>query len=162
MARTAAEGGEMIYTIGYNNLTPTRLLQIVEGLSALLVDCRHKPVSRRAGFGGNQLKQSFAGDYFQAGHMLGGRDNVTVKGIEWLRGMDTANLMPILLLCMEEAPGECHRHTDICKPHFPRAVHIYQDQLIRVSDLIHAESIDAEEYEIEGHLDDLLDGSLKL
>jgi hypothetical protein len=31
---------------------------------------------------------------------------------------------------MEEAPGDCHRHRDICAPHVPEAVHIFRDELI--------------------------------
>lgn len=166
----------MIFTIGYQKLTPERLKEIATKLRALVVDCRHKPVSRKKGFGGNQLRELLGtAHYKQMGHWLGGRGNVREEGILWLRGIKALLLTPenaritqhpncrnVMLLCQEEAPGECHRHEDICKEHFPDAVHIYQDQLVRVSDLNHAEDNDLEEYEIEGELDDLLDGSLKL
>ena len=29
-----------------------------------------------------------------------------------------------LLLCAEEHPKDCHRHSLICGPHFPEAIHI--------------------------------------
>jgi hypothetical protein len=48
---------------------------------------------------------------------------------------------PGLLLCAEEAPGDCHRHHDICGPHFPGAVHIFCDELFTAGAL--QEAIDA-------------------
>jgi hypothetical protein len=49
-----------------------------------------------------------------------------VGGIDRLR-LD-AERATLLLLCMEEAPGDCHRHHAICGLHFPAAVHIFRDE----------------------------------
>jgi hypothetical protein len=41
----------------------------------------------------------------------------------------------LILLCMEEAPGECHRHFDICAPYFPNALHIYRNEIVKCVEL---------------------------
>jgi hypothetical protein len=46
-------------------------------------------------------------------------------GIDRL-GLD-AESATLILFCMEEAPGDCHRHLAICGPHFPEAIHIFRD-----------------------------------
>jgi len=139
----------MIYTIGYQGLAPAALLRIVEHLDAVLIDCRHRPVSRIPGYGGNQLNLLLnAGRmlgrqpmrYEQHGHHLGGRGNVKPDGITEL----CLRFKPIpgftkgphcILMCMEEAPWECHRHHDIVKPHFPDALHIYAGLLYSPADI---------------------------
>jgi hypothetical protein len=115
----------MIYTIGYQR---SRLAQFVEALDAALIDCRHKPMSRIAGFSGWELARQFGHRYQPRGHELGGRGHTTPAGIDRLCA-HSQERSTVLLLCMEEAPGDCHRHHDICGPHFPDAIQIFRDEL---------------------------------
>jgi hypothetical protein len=126
-----------IYTIGYQRLaSPQRLLQIAVGLDAVVWDCRSKPVSRRKGFGGEQLAQLLDHRYIWRGNVLGGKgQHATAEGIAMLEAHSKHG--NILLLCLEEAPGECHRHHDICGPHFPDAIHIWRDELLTARSLTH-------------------------
>jgi phosphatidylserine decarboxylase len=94
----------MIYTIGYQRLT-SRRLDPAPGI-------RRRP-PRRA------IRHPLPA----ARHELGGRGHTAADGIDRLR-LD-AERAPLILLCMEEAPGDCHRHHSICAPHFTDAVHIF-------------------------------------
>ena len=135
----------MIYTIGYaGGLTPSKLQRIVMHLDAELIDCRSRPTSRIAGFGGNQLDALLNAAYIAGrdrpryakhGAWLGGRGNVKAGGIEFLRGYDGADRKNAILMCMEEEPWLCHRHADIVKPHFPDALHIYSGLLYSPADI---------------------------
>jgi hypothetical protein len=145
----------MIYTIGYEKLSVDFLDRLLTALGATLIDCRFKPVSRKPGFGGNQLRERFGERYEQRGHQLGGRGNVTRAGIARLKADDRAGRI-LVLLCMEEAPGDCHRHHDICRPHFPSAIHIFDDELVTARELQRAID-DDDGYELHGGVaDDLL------
>jgi hypothetical protein len=90
------------------------------------VDCRYRPFSRRPEFSGDRLAEQFGSRYHQRGHELGGHGHTTAAGIDRLR-LD-AEHATLILLCMEEAPGDCHRHHAICGPHFPEAIHIIRDE----------------------------------
>jgi hypothetical protein len=116
----------MIYTIGYQRLTSRRLEKIVGDLDAVLVDCRYRPFSQRPEFGGDRLAEQFGARYQRRGHELGGHGHTTAAGIDRL-SLD-AGRGTLVLLCMEEAPSDCHRHHDICGRHFPDAVHLFRDQ----------------------------------
>lgn len=143
----------MIYTIGYQRLTADTLQAIVERLDARLIDCRLKPVSRKAGFGWRQLTARLGDRYIRAGDSLGGLGQTTPAGIKWLVGQAWGP--NLVLMCMEEAPGECHRHHTICGPHFPEATHIYQDELVTAGELQRAIDTDTD-YKVTGSLSDLL------
>lgn len=157
----------MIYTIGYQNLTPSRLQEIVTGLDAVLFDVRHVPRSRKAGFGGNQLQALLGERYVAQGEQLGGRGHVTKSGLcdvvqyqADFPGTGRARYgspKHVILMCLEEAPGDCHRHSDICSAHFPDAIHIYQDELFTARALDTAlQAGDDVEYDLCGSLDDLI------
>jgi hypothetical protein len=131
--------GVTIYTIGYQRLKPTRLQEIATVLDAIVIDCRVRPQSRRAEFNKPALEKLLGSRYLWRGYQLGGRSYggqqgaITQEGIDWLR-IQAAH-QNLLLLCMEEAPGECHRHHGICDPHFPDAIHIYRDELLTADSL---------------------------
>jgi uncharacterized protein (DUF488 family) len=144
----------MLYTIGYQRLTPQRLAQFVDALQALLVDCRHKPSSRIAGFGRYQLEQRFGMRYAWRGSILGGSGNTTSEGFRYLREVSRGD-GNLLLMCMEEAPGDCHRHHDICARHFPDAIHIFQDELFTARAL-QAAIDQGGDYEISGDVADII------
>lgn len=130
----------MIYTLGYQFLTPERVREIVFALDAVLLDCRFKPVSRIPGFGGRQLESLMrprTGDpgeddgqarYLRMGEQLGGRGHTTRSGLKSLKPF-ADELANCVLLCKEEHPIDCHRHRDITGPHYPEAMHIYGDRL---------------------------------
>lgn len=120
-----------IYTIGYQALRPVRLFEIAKQLGATVIDCRYKPYSRVPGFDKPMLESLLKTRYECHGHHLGGFGHVTAEGIAFIRN----SRRNLLLLCAEEAPGDCHRHTDICAPHFPHAIHVYRDELILTSAL---------------------------
>jgi uncharacterized protein (DUF488 family) len=140
----------MIYTIGYQRLSPQRLLHIAEKLKATVVDCRTIPVSRKKGFGKNQLAELLKSRYVHRPD-LGGRGSLTKGGIAWLKAYPGV----ALLMCMEHEPGNCHRHWDICGPHFPEAIHIFEDELFTAKELSRAEA-ENDGYELCGFLSELI------
>ena len=144
---TMNESNATIYTIGYAALRPVRLFEIAEQLKATVIDCRYKPFSRIHGFDMPALKSLFKAQYEWRGHDLGGFGHVTDAGIAFVR----ESKRNLLLMCMEEAPGECHRHRDICAPFFPRAIHVYRDEMILAVEFERALTLDAE-YPLHGRL----------
>jgi uncharacterized protein (DUF488 family) len=122
----------MIYTIGYARLTPERLQALVERFDCLLIDVRGAPFSRKPGFSGKALRQCFGERYLFAGDRGLGNKNghhVTEDGIALLRPFDDNKKRHAMLMCLEEEPWHCHRHSQICGPHFPAAMHIVGDDL---------------------------------
>jgi hypothetical protein len=117
----------MIFTIGYQRLSTDKLAGV---LDALLVDVRSTPISRKAGYSGKALRERFGSDYLWLGDHLGGKTPVTEFGLGEIAVYDRHPSLHCVLLCLEHAPGGCHRHHAICGPHFPQALHIYQDMLI--------------------------------
>lgn len=135
---------QMIYTVGYAALTPESLGDVMASLDIhLLVDCRSVPNSRRPGFSRSVLKGRHNRHYEWAGDRLGGRGNgPTPEGLEWLTSLDN-NAM---LLCLETAPGECHRHHTIAVPLLTRGIdclHVYREEIVAASEL--QRSIDADD-----------------
>jgi hypothetical protein len=112
-------------------------------LDALVIDVRHVPRSRKPGWSMSRLIETLGPDrYTTMGQVLGGRRHTTDAGIKTLDGLSRAR--DVILLCLEEAPGHCHRHHDICAPHFPNAIHIFGDELLRAGDL--SEAIATQDY----------------
>jgi hypothetical protein len=117
----------MIYTVGYaGRLTPSRLVRLVEALDAVLIDCRYRAYSRRSEFSGSTLATQFGDRYQWRGRELGGYGHTAPAGIERLRGYDMTG-GNCILMCSEEAPGDCHRPLRHLRPalsgsdpHFPR------------------------------------------
>lgn len=144
-----------IITIGYQKLAIPELVRIRDGLHALIVDCRYNPVARVKPFGASRLEATFGVDYIRKGHVLGGREHTTQTGIYWIDEHSKKVDRPLLLMCQEEIPGDCHRHTDICAKHFPEAMHIFRDEVISAGELRRAESTN-DTYEISMSLEQLL------
>lgn len=138
-----------IYTIGTQGMKLERLVEVMRGLGALLVDVRSQPYSWNADFNRPSLEAAVQGRYVWKGRDLGGRSAIKQSGIQWIRAQRERT--SLVLLCMERAPWECHRHLTICGPHFGDAVHIYGDELIRASELE-----DGGTYEVFGSLNELL------
>jgi uncharacterized protein (DUF488 family) len=132
----------MIYTIGYQALTPEKLKRIVLALDAQLIDCRSSIRSRIAGFGGRQLEQLLGaaseGGRYEHWPELGGRTKIKRDAIAALLPFDTDDKPNCVLMCMEQEPWLCHRHHDIVMPHFPHALHVYQNGLYTAEDIAKA------------------------
>jgi len=143
----------VIYTIGYAKLTPGALQRLTRKLNAWLVDVRRYPRSRKPGFNHKQLEALLGHAYHWKGDVLGGFGCTTPAGLDWLEQMHIGKTL--LLMCVEHAPGDCHRHQTICGPHFPRAVHIFEDELITAAALQRAEDDDTD-YVVKGSLSSLL------
>ena len=128
-----------IYSCGYERLRPEELVAIMDKLQIdLLVDVRSVPNSRRPGFGGKQLAALLGYRYRWEGQHLGGRgDGPTEDGYYWL--LTRPAPMRLLLLCKEEAPGDCHRHraiaVELLRRGGPDVLHVYQNHIIEASEL---------------------------
>lgn len=131
----------MIYSVGYQKMTPQGLVKLCDKLDiGTVVDARSKPVSRRPGFGRRQLEELLTHRYAWKGDVLGGMaPGVTSEGVNYLQKVNSAaEVGHILLLCLEEAPGECHRHHDIAPRLLKRGIdvhHIFQDHIVKASEL---------------------------
>jgi hypothetical protein len=130
-----------IYSIGYEALEPDELVRILSALSADLIDVRSKPQNNRARadgkgrFNRSRLVELLGRSYQWHGDTLGGMGaGVTDHGICYLLGRPR----PAVLMCVEEAPGKCHRHIQIAVRllgHGIDVAHIYQGEIVLASDL---------------------------
>lgn len=128
----------MIYSIGYQRLSVDHLDALLALLGAdLLVDIRSVPSSRKRGFSRAALAERLGDRYAWRGDSLGGRGvGPTSEGLRWLA--ETSAESTIALMCLEEAPGDCHRHRDIAVPLIDRGIdvrHVYIDVLVTASEL---------------------------
>src|ERR1039458_5678638 len=129
----------MIYTIGYDHMTTMDLLAAMAALQVeRLIDVRSIPHSRMRGWGNHQVRVALGPKYHWAGAGLGGRgDGPTTAAVEALS--KTPYATRVMLMCKEEAPGDCHRHHGIAVPlyqiHGVDCVHVFQDHLILASEL---------------------------
>jgi hypothetical protein len=126
----------VIFSIGYQRLTVAELARLAEQLDAVVWDVRGVPVSRKRGFGRRQLEAALGSRYEWHGATLGnkGAHAVTLEGLAEL----AAEARHVILLCQEEAPGECHRHHQIALPLVAQGVHvmhIYRDEIIDAAEL---------------------------
>lgn len=126
----------MIFTIGYQKLPINQLERILEALGdgALLIDVRSSPQSRKPGYGQHDLRTRFGDRIRFSGSLLGGRGAISMVAIDRLRELSDCG-RNLLLMCMEHSPVDCHRHHAITGPHFPGAIHIFEDALLLSSDL---------------------------
>lgn len=138
-----------IYTIGYQQLTIDKLRHICAATGVQkLIDTRSVPRSRKAGFSGRQIALSLPEIYEWHGDKLGGKPgDMKQTGIELLQSYIDEQ-KTVLLLCLEEAPGDCHRHQQIAKRLLPHidVLHIYRDEVVAASELERALR-ENEEYE---------------
>jgi hypothetical protein len=146
-----------IFTIGYQNISIHKLRRIAQSLDAVVVDVRLRPWSARPEFCRYPLRQMLGTQYVHKGDCLGGMGQVTEQGITWL-GAQRRN---VLLMCLEEAPGDCHRHSDICMPYFPDALHIFGKELITAAETERLIGSEADGYAVHSRLDDILNGGKK-
>jgi len=136
-----------LFTIGYQTLDgPHVLAGLCDILKAQVWDIRAKPVSRRPQWHGSNLRMRLEEKYQWHGDILGGLGREpTPEGLKFLR--IRIEKTPIILLCQEEAPGECHRHDVVIKSGIP-ALHIYRNEVISSLELERA-NIEDTEYQFE-------------
>jgi hypothetical protein len=141
----------MIFTIGYEGLHPQQLKRLAEKLDAKVIDVRGGRGRAKRGFGVNQLAELLGERYEWRGDRLGnfGGNKVTMSGIKELKA-DEQSGKNFILLCMEEFPGHCHRHEQICDPFFPNAIHIDRTDWFYAWRLTDAVMMGQEEYDIDG------------
>lgn len=156
---------ERLYTVGYQRMgVAGALIAALHSLGASwLLDVRSRPQSRQAWARGGALAQSLQArglGYVWVGDSLGGMGaGPTTEGLAMLarlgRGQGGAWGIPagstLAIMCLEESPGECHRHHAIGLPLAREGVpilHLYRNELIEPVELQRA--IDADdEYECE-------------
>jgi len=125
----------MIYTIGYQFLSPERLQEIASSLNAVVIDVRSSPSGRvKRGFSRSDLQSLLGSQYEWLGNLLGGRSMIAKAGLAYLDRFDNVSTNCILM-CQEHDPSDCHRHHDICAPYFRKALHIFDDELYSVLSL---------------------------
>lgn len=126
----------MIYTVGYGRMeSPDVLVRLARKLRADVVDVRGSRGRAKPGFGCRQLESFLPTKgigYVWHGDLLGGR-TLSQKGINRLVNLDEQSERSQLLLCSEEAPGECHRHKIALK--CGEALHVYRNEVIDAHDL---------------------------
>ena len=129
----------MIYSIGYQTLTPDYLSNLMDSLRVdVLIDVRSVPQSRKKGFSRKALAARFGARYEWRGDVLGGRGaGPTLKGITDL----ATEKRVVLLLCLEHLPGQCHRYHDIALPLKRRGVdvwHVVDQEIVETSEVLRA------------------------
>lgn len=127
----------MIYSIGYQKLTPAELKHIVQEKAIdTLLDCRSTPYGRRSEFNRKRLEEMLGSIYHFSGATLGGFAPIEEPAI-----VDLARLgqqKRLLLLCMEENPRTCHRHYEIAvrlHPYDLTVTHIFRGEEIQSTTL---------------------------
>lgn len=111
----------MLFSIGYSDRTLPQFLHELErrGIGQI-IDVRSSPWSRNAAFNAKQITEwsERAGIlYRQEGKVLGGRGEIALDHPDYLaaldRILDAACREPIVLMCAEGRPEDCHRTSDI-------------------------------------------------
>lgn len=111
----------MLFTIGYSTRTLPEFLRELErrGITQLW-DVRSSPWSRNQPFNANQIERwAERGGilYRQAGDVLGGRAEIPLDHPDYLaaldRLLDAACREPLVIMCSEGDPTQCHRTWDV-------------------------------------------------
>lgn len=125
-----------LFTLGYQGRKLADIRRIVEHLGAVLVDVRASPHSRSPQFERRSFEREFGESYLSRPDLGGIVHSKTVhsdgpkpEALRWLRGRITLEgASPLIIMCMERAPGDCHRHHLITGPlGLADAVHLYND-----------------------------------
>lgn len=151
-------GRGVIYTIGFDKLTPKSLKVLLDHLQIqFLIDVRTTPKSHLTGFNRNKLEGFFGKRYLFAGDQLGARGEIKAESLNWLRGLSNAG-DNVMLMSAGEVVGSSHRHQKIGKGLLEMAIdctHVYYDERRKVYELIKASEMQAsfdeqrDEYEFE-------------
>lgn len=135
----------MLFSIGYETLTPARLVEVAILLNVTVVDCRSHLGRTKAGFGRASLIERLGDRYDYQGSVLGGRgEGVQESGLQWLRA-EHARGQRLMLMCQESAPGDCHRHRSIAVPLLASKIdvlHVFHDIETGVDQVFHASALE--------------------
>ena len=101
-----------VYLIGYQRLSPDRLIHICEGLGAYLVDVRYSPRSRLPVWNGSSLRARYP-RYLHL-RALGNRNykgEGPIEIVDYAAGKAELEALdaPAVLMCVCHAPEGCHR-----------------------------------------------------
>jgi hypothetical protein len=91
-----------------NDEVPESLLAADALVSITVRNENASPITRRVNAVARPQNEARTSRYQRRGHELGGRGHTTADGIDRLR-LD-AERATLILLCMEEAPGDCHAY----------------------------------------------------
>jgi uncharacterized protein (DUF488 family) len=143
----------VIFSFGYQGAQVAQLAALAEQLRAVVIDVRGNPSSRKPGWARSALERVLGDRYQWRGDYLGNRPGrpTTPAGLDGLASFYGGGLGRLaafagpakgrenaILLCLEEAPGECHRHHLIARPLGARGVvvrHVYQTEVVDAADL---------------------------
>jgi uncharacterized protein (DUF488 family) len=166
-ATTDEEDPRMLYTVGYQHYSPDQLRALLDRLRVgLLVDVRSSPNSRKKGYSRKALESFFGERYLWQGLELGGRGNgPTAAGLAWLRTMDANAPSPLMLMCLEYLPGDCHRYHQIALPLATAGVecwHVVDEEAIETLQVKRALETDPPDYQCRAladvELHEVMDG----
>lgn len=127
----------MIFSLGYERTALAVFRGVLRRIDGVLLDVRGAPRSRRREFSRANLEREFGADYEWRGDRLGNLagHSVTRAGLEEL----IAEKRNVLLMCLERAPAECHRHHFIAMPlarnYDVDVFHVFGEDVIRASEL---------------------------
>ena len=111
----------MLFTIGYSNRSLPEFIHELErrGITQI-VDVRSSPWSRNASFNAPQIERwSERGGilYRQCGDVLGGMAAINLDDLCYLAALDgildAASREPLVIMCAEGDPTQCHRTWDV-------------------------------------------------
>jgi hypothetical protein len=133
--------GSRFYSIGYQKLS-VQTFAVIASPFDVVVDTRSYPTSRIPGWSRAALEALLGKRYRWEGQKLGGKHRETLSdgGREYLLVLH-AQLRATnglgLLLCLEEAPGDCHRHHQLAMGLLPGhdVRHIHRREIIAASEL---------------------------
>ncbi len=111
----------MIYTIGYSNRTlPEFVGELRKRSITQIIDVRSSPWSRNTAFNAPQIERwsECAGImYSRYGEILGGRSDIPTDDPRYVDTLedilDKAGREPIVIMCAEGDPAQCHRSWDV-------------------------------------------------
>lgn len=131
---------KQLYTIGYGGLANNHeLVSIVRDLDATLMDVRSVVLGNRIrkGFDKLTLSVMLQDRYVWEGVELGGRrpsGDPSAEGVARIRR--SLKERSVVLMCAEHDPYDCHRHSNICAHHFPKARHIFDGNIFTAASLV--------------------------
>jgi hypothetical protein len=125
-----------LFSIGYQALASPALLADFD----LVIDCRSIPRSRIAPWNQNLMVKALGKRYLWKGDDLGGRPpGIQPAGIMWLETLTDQLDGDAVLVCLEEAPGDCHRLDIAARLLWVCDVlNIYQDHVVGTEELLRA------------------------
>lgn len=103
----------MIYTLGYSGRSLASLIDLAQGLDAVLVDVRFSPASRNPDFSGKRLREALGNRYvhLKAFGNENYRNNGPIKLADPAAGVEAIKAIggTVILMCACAQYHTCHR-----------------------------------------------------